>query len=114
MPGYAASGLYLFRDYVRCLEYISPWLLSKLGVPPPTVRALPGRLSALSVSLCKPVFYGAFVWARRALNSQKRRLPAPPGRLSEAELAPIREAVDQLEAQWVAQLDQAISRPMDR
>ena len=36
VPGYAASGLYLFRDYVRCLEYISPWLLSRLGVPPPS------------------------------------------------------------------------------
>jgi hypothetical protein len=37
----------------------------------------PGRaLSALSVFLCKSVFYGAFVWARRALNSEKRRFPA--------------------------------------
>jgi hypothetical protein len=36
----------------------------------------PGRLSALSISLCKSVLYGIFVWARRALNSQKRRFPA--------------------------------------
>jgi hypothetical protein len=36
----------------------------------------PGRLSALSAFLCKSVFYGAFVWARRELNSQKRRFPA--------------------------------------
>ena len=36
----------------------------------------PGRLSALSVFLCKSVSYGVFVWARRALNSQKRRSPA--------------------------------------
>jgi hypothetical protein len=35
-----------------------------------------GRLSALSVFLCKSGFYGAFVWARRALNSQKRWFPA--------------------------------------
>ena len=37
-----------------------------------TVRARPGRLSALafiSVFLCKYVLYGVFVWARRALNS---------------------------------------------
>ena len=34
------------------------------------------RLSALSVYLCKSDFYGAFVWARRALNSQKRWFPA--------------------------------------
>jgi hypothetical protein len=40
------------------------------------VRATQGRLSALSVLLFKSVFYGAFVWARRALNSQKRRFPA--------------------------------------
>jgi hypothetical protein len=36
------------------------------------VRARPGRLNALaflSVSLCKSVLYGVFVWARRALNS---------------------------------------------
>jgi hypothetical protein len=46
--------------------------------PPPsaTVRAALGRLSALSVFLCKSVFYGTFVWARRAINSQKRRFPA--------------------------------------
>jgi hypothetical protein len=41
-----------------------------------SVRAVPGRLSALSVFLCKSVLYGAFVWARRALNSRKRRFPA--------------------------------------
>ena len=35
-----------------------------------------GQLSALSVFLCKSVFYGVFVWARRALNSQKWRFPA--------------------------------------
>ena len=35
-----------------------------------------GRLSALSVFLYKLVLYGAFVRARRALNSQKRRFPA--------------------------------------
>jgi hypothetical protein len=36
----------------------------------------PGRLSALSIFLCKSVFYGAFVWARRALKLQKRRFLA--------------------------------------
>jgi hypothetical protein len=40
-----------------------------------TVRARRGRLSGLSVFLCKSVC-GAFAWARRALNSQKRRFPA--------------------------------------
>ena len=43
---------------------------------PRSVRAVPGRLSAIRVFLCKSVLYGAFVWARRALNSRKRRFPA--------------------------------------
>jgi hypothetical protein len=30
----------------------------------------PGRLSALSVFLCKSFFYGAFVWARRRLTAK--------------------------------------------
>jgi hypothetical protein len=42
-----------------------------------TVRATRGRLSVLSVFLCKSVLYGAFVWARRALNRRKRRFSAP-------------------------------------
>jgi hypothetical protein len=41
-----------------------------------TVRARPGRLSAIGIFVCKSVLYGAFVWARRALNVQKRRFPA--------------------------------------
>ena len=47
--------------------------------PGPVVLFCPdcrGRSSALSVSLCKSVFYGAFAWARRTLNRQKRRFPA--------------------------------------
>jgi hypothetical protein len=36
----------------------------------------PGGLSALSVSLCKSVFYGAFVWACRVLMYQKWRFSA--------------------------------------
>jgi hypothetical protein len=41
------------------------------------VRALPGRLSALSVSQSKSFLYDAFVWVCRALNSPKRWFPAP-------------------------------------
>jgi hypothetical protein len=36
------------------------------------VRARPGRSSALSISHSKSVLYGAFVWARGALNRRKR------------------------------------------
>jgi hypothetical protein len=36
----------------------------------------PGQLSGLSVSHSKSVLYGTFVWARRVLNNQKRRVPA--------------------------------------
>jgi hypothetical protein len=49
----------------------------------------PGRLSALSVFLYKSVLYGVFIWARWALNSQKRRFLARAvpdgGRHDEAE-----------------------------
>ena len=38
--------------------------------------AHPGRLSGLSDFYSKPVLYGVFVWARRVLNSRKRRFPA--------------------------------------
>jgi hypothetical protein len=44
-----------------------------------SVRALSGRLNALSVLRSKSFFYGAFVWAHKAhkaLNSLKRRFPA--------------------------------------
>jgi hypothetical protein len=44
-----------------------------------TVRAVPGRLSAISVFLLKSILYGAFVWAHRALNDPKRRFPARAG-----------------------------------
>ena len=43
------------------------------------VRAYLGRLSAISIFLCKSVLYGAFVWAHRVLNHQKRRFPARAG-----------------------------------
>jgi hypothetical protein len=44
-----------------------------------SVRAAQGRLSGLSVFLCKSVLYEAFVWARGALNRPKRRFSPPPG-----------------------------------
>ena len=43
---------------------------------PATVRALLGRLSALSVLHSKAVSCGTFVWAREALNGPIRRFPA--------------------------------------
>jgi hypothetical protein len=46
---------------------------------PYIARARPGQLSALGVSRSKSFFYGAFVWARGALNSQKRRFPVRAG-----------------------------------
>jgi hypothetical protein len=45
-----------------------------------TVRARPGRSSALRFFHSKSILYGAFAWARRALNRRKRRVSAPPGR----------------------------------
>jgi hypothetical protein len=52
-----------------------------------TVWARPGRLSGLSVFYSESVLYGAFVWARRVLNSQKRWFPVravPDGRRARA------------------------------
>jgi hypothetical protein len=40
------------------------------------VRTLSGRLSALAGVHRKSDLYGAFAWARRALNRPKRRFPA--------------------------------------
>jgi hypothetical protein len=48
-----------------------------------------GRLSVLSVFPSKSVSYGTFVWGRRALNSQKRRFPAPPGSGGALRCAPL-------------------------
>ena len=42
----------------------------------PSVRAISGRLSALSVFDSKSVLWGCFVRARRALDSRKRQFPA--------------------------------------
>jgi hypothetical protein len=41
-----------------------------------TVRARPGRLIGRSISHSRSVLYTACVWAHRALNRPKRRLPA--------------------------------------
>ena len=38
---------------------------------PPVGPGRPGRLSALRVFHTKSILYGAFVWARRALNRKK-------------------------------------------
>jgi hypothetical protein len=50
------------------------------GADPDACPGTPRHLRTLSVFLCKSVLYGVFAcWARRALNRQKRRFPAPPG-----------------------------------
>jgi hypothetical protein len=50
------------------------WFILNDGPRPPRGGQL--GLSALRVSHNEPVLYGVFVWARRALTSQKRRFPA--------------------------------------
>jgi hypothetical protein len=61
---------------LRVLSSAQSWDDAENMIAFGSVRAALGRLSALSGFLCKYVLYGAFVWARRALNSQKRRFPA--------------------------------------
>jgi hypothetical protein len=49
-------------------------LARRINSPRPlTARARPGRLSTLSVLHQKSVLYGAYAWARRALNRPFRR-----------------------------------------
>jgi hypothetical protein len=48
-----------------------PRVKDSVVLPDATVRARPGRLSALSVSHSSWVLYGAFVWARRTLDRPK-------------------------------------------
>ena len=83
MEPYSAAGGVVPRMLVACghafceacLDRMLEPLALKKGrkrLPCPTVRAAQGLLSALSVFLCKLCLYGVFVWARRALNSQKR------------------------------------------
>jgi hypothetical protein len=57
-----------------------------------TVRALPGRLRALSVFPSESLLYGTFVWTRRALNSRKRRFPAWAGGQAVLRLRPPAQA----------------------
>jgi hypothetical protein len=65
-----------------------------------TVRAVPGRLSAISLFLCKSGLYGAFVCARRALNSQKRWYPARAGQREVERRRPVcRDSVEVLRRQ---------------
>jgi hypothetical protein len=61
----------------------------------PTVRGLPRRSSALSVLHSKSSFYGTAVWARRALNSPQRRIPA---RAVEETVRELRVALNQVRA----------------
>ena len=78
-----------------------------------TVRARRGRLIALSVSLCKPVFYGDFVWERRALNSQKRRFPVRADAEPEEgdNIARLRSVLSALDANRVVLRAQVLSWP---
>jgi hypothetical protein len=64
--------------------FVAQALLSNID----TVRAALGRLSALSGFLRKSILYGAFAWARRALNHQKRRFPARAGEQGRRALRP--------------------------
>ena len=69
---YIIQAILNILDVAGDLE--NPELLDKAAID--AVRARAGRLSGLSISLYKSVFYGPFVWVRMALNSQKRRFSA--------------------------------------
>jgi tRNA wybutosine-synthesizing protein 1 len=74
VPGVIPARLEAAMQVAHCA-------LSLVGEPIiyPYISECPGRrgrLSTLSVFLCKSVLYGAFVWARRLPKHQKRRFPA--------------------------------------
>jgi hypothetical protein len=71
-----------------------------------SVRAHPGRLSALSVLYGQSGLYGAFVWARRALNRQKMAVSGPGRRRPAAASGQGRRA-----AARIAAGESAIKRP---
>jgi hypothetical protein len=64
------------KDKFAIAKNTNTWLIEARGLAALCPRRPGGRLSAISVLLCKSVLYGAFVWVRRALNSRKRRSPA--------------------------------------
>jgi len=64
----------------------SSWATSSTP-PSTTARACPGRSSPISVSNSESVFYGGFVWARRALNGPFSG-GLPPGQTSAAGRSP--------------------------
>jgi hypothetical protein len=77
----AYNSLYYGRPLLASWEIFYYNVLQDNGGPElyGTVRARPGRLSALSVSHSESGLYVAFVWARGALNRKKRRFPARAG-----------------------------------
>ena len=64
-------------DEILC--YVGVPDVNTAAIMDQTVWGRPRRLGGLSVLHSKSVLYGALVWARRALNRQKRRFPTPPG-----------------------------------
>jgi hypothetical protein len=85
----------LVRDMLEPVEPGALLLTMEWQFYSPYCPGALGRLSAISVSLCKSVFYGVFAWARRALNSQKRRFPAWAGALHHLrDLRPDLQVVD--------------------
>ena len=79
VKGYAklAGRMMINTSFLPMIQALRTTAMAKVTASSPTefarhsktVRAAPGRLSALSIFLCKSILYGAFVWARRALNS---------------------------------------------
>jgi hypothetical protein len=85
---YLAHAEAQLKGFMRLIDKLYPKKIFGVQVNnlQTTVWAAQWRLSDLNVFNRKPVLRGAFVWACRALNIPKRRLPAragmvPPGRV---------------------------------
>ena len=70
----------MFEQYKETSEQLLAFLQTRQAfndkLDAETVRTLSGRLSARADFHRRSDLYGAFAWARRALNRPKRRFPA--------------------------------------
>jgi hypothetical protein len=70
--GFIAHGQARLDAVGAGVEAVRRTIVNLDASPIPTARAAPGWLCGLSAFHRKSILYGAFVWARRALNGPKR------------------------------------------
>jgi hypothetical protein len=89
------------------MKMTPPPMVRAVCTSAPPVWALPGRLSALRVSHSQSILYGAFLWARRTLNSPYQRFLAWAVETAAAAPPPLTEALKVRSAEESAARDAA-------